>query len=296
MTQKFSGFVDANGVFFPGRNNRLVDRLPAGAYEVKVTAEGQLYFETFSINHDNILDMPSKAYSQVVSEMEYFLRPETISSFKDYGFIYKRSALLFGPPGGGKTVIVGRVAREVIKKGGVVLFNPRPDVMSDAFTVLDNTQPDSTVMVIFEEFDELVESWEHELLSLLDGEVQKNNVVYIATTNHIEKVPKRILRPGRMSTVVEVGYPDDAAREFYFKHKLKSHEDLAEYVAASVNFSVDEMKELVLATKCLGLSMVEVSERILKVKGMSDRDDFEESEASLNQLMARSLAGMRKRR
>jgi SpoVK/Ycf46/Vps4 family AAA+-type ATPase len=277
MSTKYSGFMESSDQFFAGRNQRLEKSLPAGVYTLGVTAEGHVYFERSKIVHDQILDLPSKVFSQVIGEMEYFLKPDTRASFKDYGFLYKRSALLFGPPGTGKTVIVNRIAREVVKAGGVVLFCPRPDVMEEGFKILDSTQPETPTMVIFEEFEELLESFEGELLSLLDGEIQKNNVIYIATTNHIEEVPKRLMRPGRMSTVIEVGYPEKEAREYYFKTKLKAGEDISPYVAISEGFSVDEMKELVLATKCLGLKLDDIAARIRKVKGMedpSDRDDL----------------------
>ena len=294
MSKKYSGYVESRGSFFGSASPRLESILPSGIYTLGADMEGNVFFETSKVVHDAILDLPSKVFSQVVGEMEHFLKPQTKESFKEYGFLYKRSALLFGAPGTGKTIIVNRIARKVVEMGGIVLFCPRPDIMLEGFKMLDATQPEVPTMVIFEEFDELLESYESDFLSILDGEIQKNNVIYVATTNYIDKVPKRIMRPGRMSTVIEVPFPEKAAREFYFKTKLKAGDAIEPYVEASEGFSVDEMKELVLATKCLGLGVQDIASRIKAVKGMSDDEDSDD-DMSLSKQMARSLTKMRRR-
>lgn len=162
----------------------------------------------------------------------------------------------------GKTCIVNRVATDVVKNGGIVIFNPNPGELKEAFNILDDLQPEVTTMVIFEELDKMLQRYEGELLNLLDGEVQKNNVVYLATTNFIDQIPARIRRPGRFSTSVEVDYPTHQARVIYLDTKLKNTEEANQWAELTEGFSVDELKELVLSVKCLGYSPEVVIPRI----------------------------------
>ena len=268
MTQVF---VQVGKDYLVNSEATIQNQLPAGAYEFNYDSLScrQLFTLIFLVS-DTIIDIPSKEFKQVVQEMEFFLKPETRKAFLDYGFVYKRSAMLYGAPGTGKTVIVQRVAQEVIKSGGVVLFNTDPRLLSLAFTTLDAIQPDILTMVIFEEFDNMTDRHEETLLSLLDGEVQKKNVMYLMTTNYIDKVPARVLRPGRISSMVEVKFPDAVARKHYLDLKVldKVTFNVDNWVEATEGFSIDELKESVLAVCCLNQTLDTVVERISATKGL----------------------------
>lgn len=266
---KYQNFRVLNGVYTANTQEELVPSLPPGAYTLIQDNKGRLYFKTSKLNYDEIVDLPSKEYSSVTKELEYFLKPETESKFREYGFLYKRSTLLHGLPGTGKTVIVNRIARDVIESGGIVLFNPEPRFLETAFEQIDDLQPNQRCMVIFEELDQLIKHNEGALLSILDGEVQKDNIVYVATTNFIKRVPQRICRPGRFSTIVHVKYPSIAARKAYLERKLEGKEhniDINTWAKATGGFSIDELKETVLSTQCLGQKLEDVIKRVKEVQ------------------------------
>lgn len=268
MTQVF---VQVEKDFLVNSEATINLALPAGAYEFNYDARsGRQWFTAISLVSDQIIDIPSKEFQQVVNEMEFFLKPDTKKAFNDYGFVYKRSAMLYGSPGTGKTVIVQRVAQEVIKSGGIVLFNTDPRLLNLAFTTLDAIQPDILTLVIFEEFDNMTDRHEETLLSLLDGEIQKKNVMYLMTTNYIDKVPSRVLRPGRISSMVEVKFPDAIARKHYLNLKVldKQKYNVDNWVDVTDGFSIDEIKESVLAVCCLGQSLDSVIERLAATKGI----------------------------
>jgi SpoVK/Ycf46/Vps4 family AAA+-type ATPase len=179
---------------------RIGKELDVGAYRLGYDGNrGVLLYLPFQMNYDKIVDLPSKEFDTVVSEINQFLKPETKQSYIDHGFLYKRSIFLHGLPGTGKTCIVNRVCEAVTKVGGIILFNENPQLTEMALKELQETQPDTLVLVIFEEFDELLRNSRSEsnLLKMLDGQIQKNNAIYLATTNFLEKIPKRVLRPGR---------------------------------------------------------------------------------------------------
>jgi hypothetical protein len=180
------------------------------------------------------------------------------------------------------------VASQVLKNDGIILFNPEPTLLKRVFEYLNKTQPETLIMVIFEELDVLIKDYESDLLNLLDGEIQRNNVIYLATTNFIKKIPNRLKRPGRFSTVLEVQYPSEEARLHYLNIKLPNNDN--SFLAKSTNgLSIDELKEVIVSTECLYLPLTDVIGRIRASKpselervedeqpyvwGETDNDDY----------------------
>jgi SpoVK/Ycf46/Vps4 family AAA+-type ATPase len=274
---KYKGFMEHNGVFRPIEQFNEFKRLPSGVYELQVTQEGTLLFEESKTTHDDLVPIPDGAFDQVHKEMEHFLKKETKKAFESLGFVYKRSALLFGAPGTGKTSLINRVIHSTIESGGLVLLNPDPRALPYAYSILDSLQPDDMCLVVFEELDKLIRSFEGDLLNILDGEVQKSNIMYLATTNYIQKVPARILRPGRFSSVIEVQPPSLVAREFYLKTKL-SDKEASEIASKTEGLTIDELKEVVLSTKCFGNKLSDVIDRLRGLKELSDVNEFEDED------------------
>jgi len=262
----YAGVVESNGDIIPVPNQKLQKRLLPGVYTTHITMEGQFYFKSMSVNCDNIIDLPSPEYQQIMYDIGTFLKPETKTAFETHGFLYKRSALMYGIPGTGKTMLSNRIISDVVNQGGVVLFNPNPELMPQAFGILDDIQPEVLTLVVFEEFDDLVDDYEAELLSLLDGEVQKSNVVYLATTNNRDDIPARILRPGRFSSLIEVKAANLEARTAFLKHKGVPESEAAEWAAKTNGFTIDELKEVVLSVKCLGYTLESVLKRVQDYK------------------------------
>jgi SpoVK/Ycf46/Vps4 family AAA+-type ATPase len=276
---KYNLFVESNDKFIPFKIDGTHKELPSGAYTANTNYDtGQIEFHKLKMTCDDIIDLPSKEYDYVLNQIKHFLKPSTKEAYIREGFIYKRSVLLHGKPGTGKTVIVNRVAKEALKNNAVILFNPNPSELENYYKALDQTAPDKLTFVIFEEFDTYAKEFEDDLLSVLDGEVQKNNVIYLATTNYLEEVPMRMQRPGRFSSIVEVEFPDTLARTVYLKNKNIDEKLLNKWIDSTEGFSIDEIKETVLAVKCLGESLDTVVKRI---KDLKDRGL--ESESKINE-------------
>jgi SpoVK/Ycf46/Vps4 family AAA+-type ATPase len=109
----------------------------------------------------------------------------------------------------------------------------------------------------------------------LDGEIQKSNVIFMATTNHIDKIPARIRRPGRFSSIIEVGFPSEETRLFYLNKKLGGRSGLGLWAKKTEGFSIDELKETVLAVVCLSQDLDAV---IKRVKANKDSIDYADQE------------------
>lgn len=272
----YKSFNQRNDTFIANANRTEHPNLPPGAYSLQYEPNsGQLFFHQIKMSYDLLIDLPSPEYERVMQEVNTFLSADTKSKFDEYGFLYKRSFLLHGKHGTGKTCIVNRVGEKVIAKGGIILFNPAPPLLNMAFKVLDDVQPGRTTMVIFEEFEELLAHHEGELLSILDGEIQKDNIMYLATTNHFDKIHNRLKRPGRFATILEVQFPNLEARIVYLTQKLKSSspEEIKEWAEITNGLSIDELKESVLSVKCLGNPLNVTVERLLSTKDNSGQSE-----------------------
>lgn len=269
----YTGVIDTKGGVFIPSSNSTSPALEAGAYKISFDRDrGTVVFNAISFTSDEILDLPSAAYQQVVREMERFLKPETKEAFRKHGYIYKRSSLLHGVPGTGKTCIANRIAQHMIGMGSVVLFAPNPMLLQMAFSVLEDLQPEQTVLVIFEEMDQMIaDGDEEDLLLILDGQIQKDNVIYLATTNNIDAVPQRMYRPGRMSSVVEVLFPEADARRAYFEAKLgKDSVEVGPFTDATEGLSIDECKEVIQSVILLGYDLQSTIQRLKDTKNLAD--------------------------
>lgn len=265
-------FIQDKKIFTECGEPLLHEKLPSGIYKPSLTQSGAFFFEQLTFNGDEILELPQVEYKKIVQELDHFLKPETKAKFVAHNYNYKRSTLMHSAPGMGKSCIVMRTAQSMLAKGGIVLFVEDPRALVEAYKVL----PTQTLkLVIFEEFDNIIDMYgEGTLLTLLDGETQQENVIYMSTTNHIENIPPRFLRPGRHSSVIEIKTPGKAAREFYINKKAP---ELSYLAAETEGLTIDELSEVIKSVCCLGQNAGDVIAR-LKSLPRFEEDDEEDYE------------------
>lgn len=274
-----------NKLLANGDPGEVFNKLTPGMYTPHYDQQRNMFwFQEANAMSDEILELPSPEYSQITKELKLFLEPTTKLLFEKFGYLYKRSALLHGEPGTGKTIIVQRVMRDVVALGGIVIYVDDPRLLEIAYKVLDDITPGLLTMVVFEEFDRMAGRYEATLLSLLDGEIQKENVIYMATTNYIDKIPMRLRLPGRFSSVIEIKYPTSAARKYYFNYKLEDVALAKDLAAQSKGLSVDEMKEVIQAhiilKQDLGvvLNRLKTSRDFVEISEIQDDTEYEAHE------------------
>lgn len=125
----------------------------------------------------------------------------------------KRSVLLFGPYGTGKSLAGMRTAVEAVE-GGYTFLMARPG--RDSFTEVMQTARLYQPAVVFMEDVETVASAENaskisEMLDIFDGIQAKSTEIMIAlTTNHPDALHKGFLRPGRLDAIIEIANLDGA--------------------------------------------------------------------------------------
>lgn len=135
---------------------------------------------------------------------------------KAAGVPLKRSVLVEGPYGTGKTMAGQLTAREAVQNGWTFIINRAgKDNLEET---LQTAQLYAPSVVWFEDIDVIAEGKSEEQVSrLLDSldSITNKGVAVVAgfTTNHVDKIQKGVLRPGRLDAVIHIGALDHHAME-----------------------------------------------------------------------------------
>lgn len=265
--------IDYGNAFYVEQKPREgTKKLPRGIYRISADMTGNPYAIPVSTMTDNLMDLPNTATEAVLKELTKFWEGSSKNRFDKFGLIYKRGILLHGKPGTGKTCTIAKVMEKVVQEGGVVFFQPSPQLLREYVMRLRELEPELRVLVVWEEFDARLEEGEEAYLSLLDGEDQLENVVYLATTNYIKDIPPRMKnRPSRFASVIEVGFPNEEVRRIYLQNMTQGEPiDLDAWVKQSEGFTLDHLKDLIVSVLVFEIPL---AESIEKLKSM-DEDEF----------------------
>ena len=253
------------------------EELPVGAYVIGQTDAG-IYFESKHILTDTLIDLGNSNSLRVIEGIQLFWKRR--QRFLDRGILYKRGILMWGPPGSGKTATLALLVEDLIRKGGIVLLVQNPGLVVAALRQLRKIEPTRPLIIVLEDVEEIINQYgEHNLLALLDGEHQTDNVVNIATTNYPELLGARIInRPSRFDEVVKIGMPSPQMRRQYLEHVLRSETeeyDIHLWVQETEGMSIAHLKELVVAVTCLEQPYEEVIARLKTMKTAPKSKMFE---------------------
>lgn len=232
----------------------VAEKLPAGMYTIRRDRRDVLCLTPKEIVTSGFLELPDTPQQDIFNLLNSFVEKRDI--FKQYGFVHKRGILMYGPPGSGKTTIVQQAAKQIIDQDGIVIYGGYPPHTAQILSDVRQVEPERQIVVLFEEIESMVQEYgEHELLSLLDGELQINNVIFLATSNFPELLSQRLLnRPSRFDELIYVGMPTAKCRRSYIQQKfpqINAHE-CADWVERTDGMSLAHVQELVIAVKCLG--------------------------------------------
>lgn len=154
---------------------------------------------------------------------------------------FEKGIMLFGPPGVGKTLIARElsnmlgVSNFVVVNGPEVINKYVGESEANIRRLLYNDSDDLKV-VFFDEFDaigkerggdgtgaQVANNIVNQILSIMDGVDQKNNILIIGATNSIHLLDSALLRPGRFGLCLEIGLPNkDERLEIFNIHLSKN--------------------------------------------------------------------------
>jgi len=193
-------------------------------------------------------DTKKKLIEMVVYPIQY---PDIYAKF---GQRPSRGALLWGPPGCGKTLLAKAIASEcaanfISVKGPELLTMWFGESEANVRGVFDKARTASPCVLFFDELDSIARSRGgssgdaggagdrvmNQMLTEMDGVNPAKEIFFIGATNRPDIIDPAIKRPGRLDTMIFIDLPDFPARVSILKAVLrKSPVDPAvdfEYIA-----------------------------------------------------------------
>lgn len=201
--------------------------------------------------------------------------------FEKLGVNHQVGILLYGPPGTGKT--------SVAKAISLMLDRPLYTINASTFpTIVPDFSNLSGGIVLFEDIDYIFGNAEdakvNTLLQTLDGTGSCPDIIYIATTNSIEKLNEAMIRDGRfdlkihMDNIVSLAEAKKLCLSMTLSNeqadKLLVDETLPINPAALQNKCVQELFK----------SMASVTNEVSEVTSVSEVSERNESEVSGNEI------------
>lgn len=262
LAKAYVQYIKSGNVSVPTGPITLVPELGNCAYRIQCGFGGP-EFVRIKPQTDTLLKFENSVMRRVIGEIDQFWTLR--ENYRKLGFKFTRGVLLHGPPGGGKSSLIQQVVEMITARGDVVFFARRVSDILECMNAFRQVEPDRKVVVVLEDMDEYVNHQEREMLQLLDGENAQSSVLYLGTTNYLDRLPRRLMRPGRFDKKVYVGMPPEEGRYAYLKNKLSEFEDDAEIrrlARETAGFSFGHLREFVVAVYALRESKTDVLARL----------------------------------
>jgi SpoVK/Ycf46/Vps4 family AAA+-type ATPase len=191
--------------------------------------------------------------------------------------MHKRGILLYGDPGAGKSGILQLCMKHIIEElNGLVINLKDEDTVRgylDVVPKLRQIEPERPIVVIIEDIDSIAGESSYitsQLLNMLDGIKQIENVAYIATTNYPEKLAERITnRPSRFDRRYYIAPPSKEVRKAYLERKLGDASkltDMDRWIDDTEGMSMSHLKELFISVFVLDVAYDEAINHLKEMK------------------------------
>lgn len=183
-------------------------------------------------------------------------------TFREEGLRTKRTALLTGPYGTGKSS-AGLMTAQIAVANGWTFLSAKPGV-DNIDDVLETAKLYQPAVVFAEDVDTQTSSSDDDevstMLDAFDGITAKGGeLVVVMTTNHKERIHKGMLRPGRLDSIIEINSLDRGSIERLIRvvvpqGKLSDSVDFDKVAEAMTGFYPAFVREAVERAKTFAVS------------------------------------------
>ncbi len=259
--------VDNKSFFF---SFKCVDTIPSDLYSMTYNDGQGFGLVKMDYKSEEFFHLPSLPHEQILVDLQKFW--DSKQKFIDYNLNPKRGIILYGDPGCGKTSLIYLLVEEIKKRNGISIYFDIPDNWIEIAKLIRKVEKERPILCIIEDIDLIISKHgEESFLNFLDGLNSITNVVYVATTNNIEKIPDRIKnRPSRFDKKYQIKKPTEKDRTIYFDEILlpedKKKYDLKKLVKDTNNFTMAHIKEVFISLYILDNPYDEVISRLKQSK------------------------------
>jgi len=244
-----------------GRKRALLKRFVDDVVACHLRRQGvQSYLYTYNDGWDHVEGYAPRLLESVLlepGEKEHLM--EDIAQFRKskhryqrLGIPYHRGYLFYGPPGTGKTSLVSAIAAHF----GLSIYTANLTEFNDRNLMSAVNQVPANSVLLFEDIDCMKSSQARAdslattdakqnasqngvtlsgLLNVLDGFYAPAGVLFVMTTNHVEKLDQALLRPGRIDYRLYLGKASDRQKVELYRRFFpdSSQTEIREFVEAS---------------------------------------------------------------
>lgn len=169
---------------------------------------------TFNARPMDTLFFDNSIKNKIMKHLDDWLLNEDV--YKSRGLTFKTGILLYGVAGTGKSSLASAIATYL--NCGLISIDTTSFGDLNITEVVESINADNCrYVVLLDEIDTIFANRDSEniseaqkakiskLLALLDSQQSPNNVIFVATTNYVDKLDKAVIRKGRFDMSVELG-------------------------------------------------------------------------------------------
>lgn len=205
----------------------------------------------------NTVILNKELKQEIIHNIDEFINSEEL--YKKSGIPHKMGIVLHGKPGTGKTSLIKAIATKYrFNVHSISLNNISEENLKNVLTYNENGE---YIIIVFEDIDVAKSTHDREnnivtsnrkqvdlagILNTLDGLANANNIIFIATTNHIQKLDPALLRAGRFDYHYELDYFNYDEVQQYSKLMFNSE---IQNLPKDINIAPCDLQKILLNTK-----------------------------------------------
>lgn len=201
------------------KSKEILDNLILDMYTIQQTlsvksfnakTQNWSYVGTLQCRPEESIVMDKKILSNLFKDIELFCSKESEKEYDKFGQTYKRNYLFYGKPGSGKSSLVNVIANKFKRNIYILCFDP--NLTDNSLMTAISSINDKNGILLIEDIDCIFQNRDDNnksnvtfstLLNVLDGVSSPRGLITIVTSNHVDKLDKALLRPGRVDMMVE---------------------------------------------------------------------------------------------